>query len=368
MRRVSLTFLCCCIYFLVATGQAQVGPTWTEIAPIGLYPYFSQSQSGVYDEPSDRLIIFGGADAYGGKESDETWVLVNATGLEGTPTWQQLSPLAPNGLPPYRQHHSAVYDPATNRMIIFGGGEYNGYDFNLLNDVWVLTHANGLGGTPQWIPLTPTGGPPAAREGQGAFYKRDTNEMFVFAGGDNGIMSVPNDLWVLEHANGLGGSPAWVQLRQRGDVPNRIEHFALAYDFHSNRMTIAGGCCGYTNASSVLDFDDPSGVPTWTSLSPSGKLPPAGDELLYGYDPVSNALIVYGISPGNATWLLSDANALGGSLHWKNIIPEGDPGSPPEGANLAGGAYNVRHRRFVLPLSIDVQGTLTSEIWVLVRN
>jgi hypothetical protein len=28
------------------------------------------------------------------------------------------------------------------------------------------------------------------------FYNRAANEMFVFGGGDSGIMSVPGDLWV----------------------------------------------------------------------------------------------------------------------------------------------------------------------------
>ena len=52
-------------------------------------------------------------------------------------TWIQLSPPPP--LPSPRNVHSAVYDTATNRMIIFGAGG-NGFS----NDVWVLTNANGL--------------------------------------------------------------------------------------------------------------------------------------------------------------------------------------------------------------------------------
>ena len=33
------------------------------------------------------------------------------------------------------------------------------------NDAWVLTHANGLGGDPAWIPLKPSGTPPEACAG-----------------------------------------------------------------------------------------------------------------------------------------------------------------------------------------------------------
>src|SRR5207245_2423581 len=230
-------------------------------------------------------------------ESQDTWVLKNATGSAGTPTWQRLTPNTPAGFPPGRGAHSAVYDPATNRMIIFGGGHFNGFHFSpLFKDVWVLTNANGLGGTPEWIPRTPSGGPPAPREGHGAFYKQATNEMIVFGGGDNGIMSVPGDLWVLQSANSIDTQPLWSPLSQTRDVPGRIEHFALAYDTASNRMTIAGGCCFYTNATRVLDFNAPGGIPQWTNLFPGGTLPPIGDAQLYGYDQSSNRLIVQGIS------------------------------------------------------------------------
>ena len=58
-------------------------------------------------------------------------------------TWTQLSP---SGTPPVARglHGSTgVYDSGNNRMIVFGGRDGSG---NNLNDVWVLTNANGLGG------------------------------------------------------------------------------------------------------------------------------------------------------------------------------------------------------------------------------
>jgi RHS repeat-associated protein len=363
------------IYFFIALTflNAQTTPTWTHFSALGSGPRSGEGAQGTaYDAATDRLIVFGGLDPFSPccVHSNDTWVLINATGLGGIPTWQQLIPAAPNGLPSPRHAHSVVYDPATNRMIIFGGGQFDGFAFGtLFNDAWVLTNANGLGGTPQWLPLTPTGGPPAPREGQGAFYRQATNEMFVFGGGNNGIMSVPNDLWVLRNANGLGGPPVWVQLPQAGAVPGRLEHFALTFDTAANRMTIAGGCCGYTNATHLLDFNDPSAVPAWTNLFPSGALPTSGDAQQYGYDPVSNSLIVHGISPGggtNATWLLTDANAIGNTLSWSNIVPRNAPGSPPEGIAFTGSAYNPQSNKFILTLlHIDLLGNPVPDIWVL---
>jgi hypothetical protein len=344
--------------------------TWTLFTPSGFGPRGGGgSQSTAYDAATDRLIVFGGYNPTGSGETNDVWVLINATGAAGVPTWQQVIPNAPAGLPATRQAHSAVYDRATNRLIIFGGGQAGGGAFSVLfQDVWVLTFANNAGGTPQWIPLTPSGGPPAPREGHAAVYNQATNEMFLFGGGNNGIMSVPNDLWVLEAANGIG-TPTWIQLSETGNVPGRLENFASAYDQASNRWTVVGGCCFYTNASEVLALNQPNGVPQWTSLSPSGTLPPGGDAAVYGYDPVSNRMIVHGIQPGgggNGTWLLTNANAVGATSAWINLIPESAPGSPTEGANRVGSAYNPGTKKFIHAVTlVDGQGNLVPEVWVL---
>ena len=344
--------------------------TWTLFTPSGFGPRGGGgTQSTAYDAATDRLIVFGGYNPTGSGETNEVWVLMNASGTGGLPTWQQVIPNAPAGLPATRQAHSAVYDPATNRLIIFGGGQTGGGAFAVLfQDVWVLTFANNVGGTPQWIPLAPSGGPPAPREGHAAVYNQATNEMFLFGGGNNGIMSVPNDLWVLEAANGIG-TPTWIQLSETGNVPGRLENFASAYDPASNRWTVVGGCCFYTNASEVLALNQPNGVPQWTSLSPSGTLPPGGDAAVYGYDPVSNRMIVHGIQPGgggNGTWLLTNANDVGATPAWINLIPEGAPGSPTEGANRVGSAYNARTKKLIHAVTLfDAQGNLVPEVWVL---
>lgn len=87
---------------------------------------------------------------------------------------------------------SAQYDPATNQLILFGGVDATGAAFG---DAWVLSNANGLGGTPQWTQLTPTGGPPAARGGYSAGYSAATGRMVVALGVGGGQMF--NDVWVL---------------------------------------------------------------------------------------------------------------------------------------------------------------------------
>ena len=93
-------------------------------------------------------------------------VCLLAIACAGQATAQAWTPLSPTGGPPVvRILHSAVFNTANDRMIVFGGFNGNGsvggcYAGMCLNDVWVLTHADGLGGPSAWIQLSPTGAPP----------------------------------------------------------------------------------------------------------------------------------------------------------------------------------------------------------------
>jgi hypothetical protein len=168
-------------------------PSWTQITPAGLSPGASQDHAAVYDPSSNRMIVFGGG--LGGSNSNEVWVLSNANGTGGTPTWEQLAPSG--AVPVGREEHSAVYDPFTNRLTIFGGNNASG----ILGDAWVLTNANGLGGTPMWSELGPFGVFAEGRSVHSAVYNQSTNKMTIFGGAIAGSLDT-NDVWVLAHANG----------------------------------------------------------------------------------------------------------------------------------------------------------------------
>src|ERR1019366_2427734 len=100
----------------------------------------------------------------------------------GTPTWSQLS--LSGAAPGPRIFHSAVYDPASNRMIVFGGNNCFTAGAQFYNDVWVLSNANGLGGAPAWTQLSPAGAPPSPREHLSAVYDPTNNIMIIFGGVD----------------------------------------------------------------------------------------------------------------------------------------------------------------------------------------
>jgi hypothetical protein len=67
----------------------------------------------------------------------DTWVLSAANGQGGTATWTQLA----SGQA--RRWHSSVYDPVSNQMITFGGATGT-KPLNPSSDVYSLTQGNGL--------------------------------------------------------------------------------------------------------------------------------------------------------------------------------------------------------------------------------
>jgi hypothetical protein len=140
------------------------------------------------------MTIFGGT-AIGGTFFNDVWVLSHANGTGGTPSWTQLAPSENAPVP--REAMSAIYNDSTNRMTIFGGDSAGG---GFLGDAWVLTNANGVGGTPAWIQLPASALSPAPRTVHTAVYNPASNVMTVFAGA--GALTL-NDVFILTHADGL---------------------------------------------------------------------------------------------------------------------------------------------------------------------
>jgi hypothetical protein len=123
------------------------------------------------------------------------FLLAQIAEASGPDTWLFQSPNSPVGMAISRGLMTAVFDPASNRTIVFGG--VNG-DSVYFNDVLALTNANGLGGQTagQWITLIANGaaGSPPARAGHSAVYDSVNNRMIIFGGCPIG--SCFNDVWV----------------------------------------------------------------------------------------------------------------------------------------------------------------------------
>jgi hypothetical protein len=204
--------------FFILLAHSAFAQSWTELSPSGTPPAARGGTTGVYDPTSNRMIVFGGRDGNGNNLND-VWILADANGAGSHPSeWGELIPNGAAGSPPARSGHSAVYDSVNNRMIIFGGCSANCAP--VLNDVWVLANANGMGGTPAWTELS-SGEGPAARTNAAVAYDEEYNELIVFGGQDGSAnqCSTFTDVWVLTTANGLGVPARMVGLsRPRGAI------------------------------------------------------------------------------------------------------------------------------------------------------
>lgn len=301
--------------------------TWSRVFPDGTPPTPREGHTAVYDETNDRMTVFGGKTDAG--VVNEVWVLSKAVGFN-YPAWTKLTP---TGAPPAaRTNATAVYAPASNRMVVFGGDD-GSVTPATFNDVWVLTNANGLGGTPAWIALSPQNTPPSARAGHAAAYDPDEGVMIV-VGGDEDPANCGGeraDAWMLHGATGLT-TPAWSQISTSGTPPSARVHHGAAFDQASGRLLVVGGdACGVGNTEVWHLNDAVAGPATWSLLAPT-QSPPADWTLArYAFDPASQWLDGFGGKMGAAfidsAFTLTNA-AGGGTSSWYRRLAYGDRPAP----------------------------------------
>ncbi len=358
------------ILIRVLIGGHLLAQSWTQLNPSGQIPPGLGGHAAAYDAVNNRLMTFGGR-PLGGDLTNNVWVLTNANGSGGAPVWTQLAPSG--ALPPPKTDASAVFDQSSNRLIVFAG--YTTTSVVDMNDVWVLTNANGLGGTPQWIQLNPPGDLPQARRAHGAVYDAATNRMIIFGGGFGTFASMLNDTWVLSNANGIGGAPQWTQITPvAGQLPPTRCCGAMGYDPATNRLIVFGGNqgIGKLNDTWVLsNANGQGGAAQWNQLPTTGNVPMWYDEPA-AYNPATNQLVAtLGVTGGpdsglatTSTWLLSNANG-NGIPTWTQVSTTG--GLPPKRDGLAGmRAFDANTNRLIVFGGTD--STSLNDVWVLNLN
>jgi len=308
-------------------------PTWSRVTPAAPIAPPRGIAGSAYSAASNRLIVFGGYPQLTVYRND-LWILTNANGL-GSSTWTQVIGNGTAGSPPPRGSATLNFDPTTNRAILVGG---ESTQLAVLSDVWVLLNADGTTGTPSWIQLAPQGSFPG-RANHLAQYDPTTNRLIVtmgfFPGGNcrNTCITDPAETWVLENANGLGGTPRWIQLQTAGGPVGRASlQAASAYDPTTNRLFVFGGTRGNPGQNLgdlwVLDgANGVSGAPTWRQLPSGGPSPRYGATVFY--NAAANRLGVFGgedvttAALFSDSWVLENADGLSGTPVWRPLAPGG---------------------------------------------
>jgi hypothetical protein len=363
----------------INTDNPTANPKWGPLNARGLtFPLLRVGSTLVYDPTSNRTILFAGRsadEALGNPHQNDVWILTNANGLEGKSEWSNLSPQG--GPPSARFDHSAVYDSVNNRMIIYGG--CRGGCLPIADDVWVLDHANGLGGTPTWIRLLPTGHPDV-RQGHQAVYDPNTNSMIIWAGQNGGNQACSSgtysDVWVLSHANGIGGTPNWTRLSPTGGPPAGRYFSTAVYDSSNNILIVFGGIggiepnCQSTNAVWALSHaNGTGGTPVWRNLvaQDADGSPANREHHAAVYQPRTNTMTIFGGDNRDGaffgdTWVLSNANGIGRDQRvWTQLT---DATGPVPSARWNGGVIDTLHDRMILfGGSGDGQTDISAPLW-----
>ena len=196
---------------------------WTPLELSGESLPFADHTS-VYVPAKDEIVVFGGV--WEATASNQAWVLP----LSGEVNWKSLQPLG--GPPTARTGHTSIYDPIGNRMIVFAG---RGQDGTYLNDVWTLS----CDGNPSWIELSPLGSKPQGREGHTAVYDSARHRMLVFGGYDASWWQWNfnfNDVWTLS----LESEPEWMEITPSENPTHGGGNHTAFYDPLRDRMVVHG--------------------------------------------------------------------------------------------------------------------------------
>jgi hypothetical protein len=291
--------------------------SWTQLSPAGTPPAARYGQSAAVDPVSHRMIVFGGSNW--SSALNDTWILTNADGQHGQPAWV---PVVTASMPPAASYSNGMYDPASNRMILYGGASGM--------DVWVLTNANGLGSSAaSWVQLNPfatIGNLPTLLTGwEQTVYDPVRNVMIVY--------DSTAGVWVLTHANGLGGTPVWSALNVPTNGPAGRSAFTTVYDPGSNRMMVFGGGGGGTDFNdlwALTNANGQNGTPEWIPL-PTGTatLPAPRSGHTAVYDAASGSMTIFGgIGLPGETWTASHASGVMQPPVWtltNSGVPVPDP-------------------------------------------
>jgi hypothetical protein len=179
-----------CVFFFLAIGCSNdtwIWQGWSGWTPLvtSFPPPAVGFASVAYDPWSEALVLYGGClGPYCASYGTGTWELADGEWSEVGTT---LSPGARSGA-------SAVYDPADQRIVLFGGYDLGVYD----NDTWAFSEG-------EWTNVTPPDSPPVRQDA--AAVLDPTGSTVLLFGGEGSSGSL-NDTWALEVAPSVTASPS----------------------------------------------------------------------------------------------------------------------------------------------------------------
>jgi N-acetylneuraminic acid mutarotase len=186
--------------------------TWTQIADV-LPP--GNGDALALDVQSRRIIEYQPF-----AEQIETWAYDLETGK-----WENRHPAVE---PPARWGSMMVYDPAADRILLYGGTDLNDGS-TVLGDLWAYDYESN-----SWTALHPRVSP-APHHFPVLEYVPTIDRVVLFGGFQQGFASLFNDTWAYDYRRNR-----WVNLRPKNPPAPRAYHY-MAFDPASNQIVLFGG-------------------------------------------------------------------------------------------------------------------------------
>ncbi len=141
--------------------------TWQNMQP-ATAPSMRWGSRMTYDTESDRVILFGGSDANTSETLNDTWAYDYDSN-----TWVDLQPTG--DISPYH-FFDMVYDPAIDRILLFGGTRLVDGVWTTQNDTWAFDY-----NTNTWTDRQPAVSP-SPRAYHSMAYDAKTDQIISFGG------------------------------------------------------------------------------------------------------------------------------------------------------------------------------------------
>lgn len=287
-----------------AAAQSTPQLTWIQQLP-GLSPTGRRGAAMAYDPAIQKVVLFGGSNGSGFLNDTWEW--------DGT-TWTAVG----SGTnPPPRTNAAMAYLPKTSQLVLFGGTAADGSD---LGDTWVFSGSS-------WTQPTPSASP-AVRD-QAAMAYDGIGQLVLFGGASNGTPE--SDTW------GWNGS-TWSQLSLSGPVARYAA--TMVYDSATNQPVLFGGFGGssipYSFLGDTWGWNAETSI--WSLLSSSG--PSARINAAMDFAGAIDQPVLFG---GGTTSAVGDTWAWTGAS-WSSQAPT----TSPLARTLASMAFDTASGQLVL--------------------
>ena len=253
-------------------------------------PTLQSEYDMAYDSKNKKLIAYGGRTGFPDFNNvNETWAFDYST--------QEWENLQASNSPPWRSSHTMIYDEIGERILMFGGNDFE----QVYNDLWSFDYkAN------NWEKIH-TGSAPEARQMHGMVYIPDRKLALLFGGRRSGGGAHFEDSWIFDCSTN-----SWRELKTE-NIPPVSDHVNLAYDsFHKKVILFVGPDKyvlgnGKVRPQSTWAFDFEKN--NWEKIEMETS--PDSDHSNLEFDPVSKKLVLFGNSQnqnGVFSWLFDYAN------------------------------------------------------------